>query len=331
MPTSMKDLAEIKYFYDSVINEFHHTVIGYEREIKLVLAGLLAKGHILLEGVPGIAKTTIAKALAKALNLTEEKSFQRIQCTPDLMPSDIVGTLIYNPKIKDFRPHFGPVFTNFLLIDEINRAVPRTQSALLQAMQEREVTIGDTTYFLKEPFFVVATQNPIEQEGTYPLPEAQLDRFVMKVKMGYPENLEDEINVLDLHERRVGEPVEEFKAILDDSLKICGMQLAVAEKVTVPPFIKRYTAEIVRYTRVREEVNWGSSPRAGIFLMKSAKAYAALSGRDIIKLEDMDNVAYAVLNHRIILKAEKIIEGVQPEDVIRNVLEISRKSVTKTV
>jgi len=327
----MKNLGDVKYFYDQIINEFHHTIIGYENEIRLILAGLLAKGHILLEGVPGIAKTTIAKALAKALNLREEKSFQRIQCTPDLMPADVVGTLIYDPKIKHFRPHFGPVFTNFLLVDEINRAVPRTQSALLQAMQEKEVTIGDTTHILKEPFFVIATQNPIEQEGTYPLPEAQLDRFIMKVKMGYPENLEDEIKVLDLHERRAGEPVEEFKTIIDDPLQMCDMQLVVAETVTVPQLIKRYIAEIVRYTRVREEVSWGSSPRAGIFLMKSSKAYAALSGRNVVQLEDMDNVAYAVLNHRIILKAEKVIEGVQPESVIRDVLEIARKTVTKTV
>lgn len=327
----MKDVSVISDFYEKLMNEFHHIIIGYEKEIRLTLAGLLAKGHILLEGVPGIAKTTIAKALAKALNLREEKGFQRIQCTPDLMPADVVGTLIYDPKTKQFRPYFGPVFTNFLLVDEINRAVPRTQSALLQAMQEREVTIGGTTHTLKEPFFVTATQNPIEQEGTYPLPEAQLDRFVMKVKIGYPETFEDEIEILDLHEMRLIEPVEEFQTIMGNPLEICDMQLIVAEKVAVPPLIKRYIADIIRYTRVREEVGWGSSPRAGIFLMKSAKAYAALSGRNIVQLEDVDSVAYAVLNHRIILKAEKVIEGVQPEGVIRDVLEISRKTVTKTV
>ena len=327
----MKDLVAINDFYDKIMNEFNHTIIGYEREIRLVLVGLLAKGHILIEGVPGIAKTTIAKALAKALNLREEKGFQRVQCTPDLMPADVVGTLIYDPKTKHFRPYFGPVFTNFLLVDEINRAVPRTQSALLQAMQEREVTIGGTTHMLNEPFFVIATQNPIEQEGTYPLPEAQLDRFIMKVKMGYPETFEDEINVLDLHEMKLTEPVEEFKTIMDNPLLICDMQLIIAEKVAVPPLIKRYIAEIIRYTRVREEVSWGSSPRAGIFLMKSAKGYAALSGRNIVQLKDVDNVAYDVLNHRIILKAEKVIEGVQTEDVIRDVLEIARKTVTKTV
>jgi len=327
----MKDLSVISDFYDKLMNEFHHTVIGYEKEIKLTLAGLLAKGHILLEGVPGIAKTTIAKALAKALNLREEDCFQRIQCTPDLMPTDIVGTLIYDPKTKHFRPHFGPVFTNFLLVDEINRAVPRTQSALLQAMQEKEVTIGGTTHPLKEPFIVIATQNPIEQEGTYPLPEAQLDRFIMKTKMGYPETFEDEIKVLDLHEMRLTEPVEDFESIINDPLQICDMQLIVAEKVAVPPLIKRYIAEIVRYTRIREEVSWGSSPRAGIFLMKSAKAYAALSSRNIVQLQDVDHVAYAVLNHRIILKPDKVIEGVQSEDVIRDVLEIARKTVAKTV
>jgi len=326
-----KGLEKVHIFCDNLMNEFSHTVIGYDREIRLVLVGLLSKGHILLEGVPGIAKTTIAKALARALNLKEEKGYQRIQCTPDLMPADVVGTLIYDPKTGEFRPHFGPVFTHFLLVDEINRAVPRTQSALLQAMQEREVTIGGVTHILQEPFFVIATQNPIEQEGTYPLPEAQLDRFIMKVKMGYPGTLEEEISILDLHETRVTEPVEEFGTMIDDPSRICNMQKLIAETVAVPPLIKRYIAEIIRYTRVREEVSWGSSPRAGIFLMKSAKGYAVLFGRDVVQLEDVDNVAYSVLNHRIILKAEKVIEGVQPEEVIEEVLTISKKTVKKAV
>lgn len=326
----MSDLSVVKVLYDKIIAEFEETVIGYENEIKLALAGLLARGHILLEGVPGIAKTTIAKGLAKALNLREEKAFHRVQCTPDLMPTDVVGTLIYDPKKQDFRPHFGPVFTNFLLVDEINRAVPRTQSALLQAMQEREVTIGGTTYALNEPFFVIATQNPIEQEGTYPLPEAQLDRFIMKIKMGYPQTLEEEIKVLDLHELRLSDPIEELKTIIDDPHQICEMQTVIAEKVTVPPLIKQYIADMVRYTRSREEVNWGASPRAGIFLMKTAKAYAACSGRNVVQIEDVENVACAVLNHRLILKAEMVIEGAQPEDVIRTVIGIVRKTVTKS-
>jgi len=328
--SSTNDLSVVKTLYDNLLAEFEQTVIGYETEIRLALAALLARGHILLEGVPGIAKTTIAKGLARALNLGAEKAFSRIQCTPDLMPTDVVGTLIYDPKKQDFRPHFGPVFTNFLLVDEINRAVPRTQSALLQAMQEREVTIGGTTYALNEPFFVMATQNPIEQEGTYPLPEAQLDRFIMKIKMGYPSTLEDEIKVLDLHELRLSDPVEGFKSVIDDPLQICKMQAMIAEKVTVPPLIKQYIADVIRYTRAREEVNWGASPRAGIFLMKTAKAYAACMDRDVVQIEDVENVAYAVLNHRLILKAEMVIEGAQPEDVIRTVLGIVRKSVTKS-
>jgi len=313
------------------MNEYSHTVIGYREQIKLILVGLFAKGHILLEGVPGIAKTTIAKALAKALNLGEEKGYQRIQCTPDLMPADLVGTLIYDPKAGEFRPHLGPVFAHFLLVDEINRAVPRTQSALLQAMQEREVTIGGQTHGLDEPFFVIATQNPIEQEGTYPLPEAQLDRFMMKVKMGYPETLEAEVKILDLHEKRITEPVEEFEPVMKESSQVCDWQKLIADSVVVPPLIKHYVAELIRYTRVREEVSWGSSPRAGIFLMKSAQTYAALSGRDSVQVEDIDAVAYAVLNHRIILKAEKTIEGIQTEEVIRAVLEIAKKTVKKSV
>jgi len=327
----MKSLKEVNNFSDNLMNEFSHTVIGYKEQIKLILVGLLVKGHILLEGVPGIAKTTVAKALAKAMNLREERGYQRIQCTPDLMPADLVGTLIYDPKTSEFRPYLGPVFAHFLLVDEINRAVPRTQSALLQAMQEREVTIGGETHGLDEPFFVIATQNPIEQEGTYPLPEAQLDRFIMKVKMGYPETLEEEVNILDLHEKRTVEPVEEFETIMKDPHQICDMQKHVAETVAVPPLIKHYIAEIIRYTRVREEVSWGSSPRAGIFLMKSAQGYAALSGRNIVQVEDVDAVAYAVLNHRIILKAEKVIEGVHTEEVIGAVLDIAKKTVRKSV
>ena len=326
----MTELLDVRTLYTEIIKEFNRTVIGYENEIRLVLAGLFARGHILLEGVPGIAKTTIAKGLAKALNLEEEKTFHRVQCTPDLMPTDVVGTLIYDPKKQDFRPHFGPVFANFLLVDEINRAVPRTQSALLQAMQEKEVTIGGTTYALNEPFFVIATQNPIEQEGTYPLPEAQLDRFVMKIKMGYPATLEDEIRVLDLHDLRSTDPIKEFRTVIDDPKKICEVQRTIAEKVTVPPLVKQYVADIVRYTRAREEVNWGASPRAGIFLMKTSKAYAACSGRNVVQIEDVESVAYAVLNHRIILKSEMVIEGVKPEDVITTVLEITRKTVTKS-
>jgi len=327
----MTSIKEVNDLSEKLMNEFSHTVIGYKEQIKLILAGLLVKGHILLEGVPGIAKTTIAKALAKALNLREEKGYQRVQCTPDLMPADLVGTLIYDPKTGEFRPHLGPVFAHFLLVDEINRAVPRTQSALLQAMQEREVTIGGETYKLEEPFFVVATQNPIEQEGTYPLPEAQLDRFIMKVKMGYPESLEEEMQILDLHETRTSEPVEELKTILKDPHQMCDMQKLIAEAVVVPPLIKHYIAEIIRYTRVREEVSWGSSPRAGIFLMKTAQGYAALSGKDVVQMEDVDAVAYHVLNHRIILEAEKVIEGLQTEEVVRAVLDIAKKTVKKPV
>ncbi len=328
---ALVDLQDVQDFHKKLMNEFSHTVIGYEKEIKLVLSCLLANGHTLLEGVPGIAKTTIARALGKALNLEEGKGYRRIQCTPDLMPSDLVGTLVYDVKTGEFRPHLGPVFTNLLLVDEINRAVPRTQSALLQAMQEREVTIGGVSHRLDEPFFVIATQNPIEQEGTYPLPEAQLDRFMMKVKMGYPSTFEDEMDILDLHEKKVSEPIEEFSSVIHDPKDICEMQKMTAEEITTPPIVKHYVVEIIRYTRARDEIAWGASPRAGIFMMKAAKRFTAISGRDTTQIEDVDEVAYAVLNHRIILKAEKVIEGVKPENVIKEVLRVAKKSVEKIV
>ncbi len=311
-----------------ILENMRKAIIGYDEEIKYILISLLANGHVLLEGVPGVAKTTMARSLTRLLGLDETeiveingvpyKGFSRIQFTPDLMPSDIIGSLIYNPKTLDFEPRLGPIFAYIVLADEINRATPRTQSAMLQAMQEREVTIGGKTYPLEDRarnkfFFVLATQNPIEQEGTYPLPEAQLDRFLMRIITRYPESLEEEKEILRLHSRRLGEPLEELEPVVEPEWVVKSQKI-VAEKIVVPEDMLDYTARLVRATRpeimepVSKYFELGLSPRAGIALMKAAKAHAAVRGADIVEPVDVNAVFYSVANHRVIPNMETIIE-----------------------
>ena len=327
-----------------ILENLSRVVIGYREETRLILEVFLSNGHVLLEGVPGIAKTTIARSLARLLGLGEEtrridgipfRGFSRIQFTPDLVPSDITGSLVYNPATRRFETHFGPVFAYLLLADEINRAVPRTQAALLQAMQERSVTIGGQTYRLEyrsmgKFFLVIATQNPVEQEGTFPLPEAQLDRFTARIVMGYPETLEDEKKILRLHEARTSEPLEDLEPVAEPGWLIKAQE-AVATRVEAPEDVLDYVAKLVRATRpeivdfMSEYFELGASPRAGITLVRMAKAHAALEGRAAITVSDVDAVAFHVLNHRLIPRLEKIVEeGGGPRariNVIRKGLE----------
>jgi MoxR-like ATPase len=299
--------------------ELSKAIVGQEEMISRLLVGLLTHGHILLEGVPGLAKTTAIKSMAQAL-ATE---FRRIQFTPDLLPADLVGTMIYVPSEGSFRTRKGPIFANFILADEINRAPSKVQSALLESMQERQVTIGDHTYPLQGLFLVMATQNPIEQEGTYPLPEAQVDRFMLKVKITYPA-LHEERKVLDMALDGTARPVQPVLQADD----ICTMQ-DVVKMIYVDDQVKNYILNVVRATRdpaafgMKELVplvEYGGSPRASIYLGSGARAMALLQGRGYVTPQDVKDIAYDVLRHRIILTYEAEAEQTTSEDVIRIIL-----------
>jgi len=305
------ELEYVKNVTNRIIEEVSKIIVGKVREIKMILASLYVGGHVLLEGVPGVAKTTLAKTLAAALQL----EFKRIQFTPDLLPSDIIGTMVYNPKTGEFTVRLGPIFANIILADEINRASPKTQAALLEAMQERQVTIEGVTYKLPDPFLVLATQNPIELEGTYPLPEAQLDRFFMRIFIGYPskpETIEILKRLKSIYEFKV-KPVASGKDIL--------MIRDLIWRVHVDESILNYIADIVEETRRHSAVRLGGSPRAAIALLMAARAMAIMDGRDYVIPDDVKEVAEPVLNHRIILTTEAVFEGIKPIDVIKEILE----------
>jgi len=325
------EIQEISEKTAELLDSLGSVVLGLDEELKILLATLLANGHVLLEGVPGVAKTTIARGLSYLMGLGEDvvmsidgvgfKGWSRIQFTPDLLPSDITGSLIFNPMTREFEPRFGPIFTYVLLADEINRAIPRTQSALLQAMQERSVTIGGKTYPLEDRsrskfFFVIATQNPVEQEGTYPLPEAQLDRFATRILIGYPKGLEVEKHVYRLHLSRITEPVEDLNPIVEPSW-VVEAQETIAEKVNVSEEILEIVVRFISCTRPQvlesaaKYFELGASPRAGITLLRVAKAYAAIRGSDEVEKGDIEAVAFPVLNHRLLPSLEKIAEAVE--------------------
>ncbi|HDD31473.1 MAG TPA: MoxR family ATPase, partial [Thermococcus litoralis] len=289
-------------------------IVGKREVLKLILATILADGHILIEDLPGLAKTLMAKSFASALGV----KFKRVQFTPDLLPSDILGVSVFNQKTLEFEFKKGPVFTNILLADEVNRAPPKTQSALLEAMQERQVTIEGKTYQLEKPFVVIATQNPIEQEGTYPLPEAQLDRFLVRLRVGYPTKGEE----LEILKRRIERKKEEVEINqITSAGEVVEMQRAI-EDVYVSDAVLEYITEIVRATREnKKEIEVGASPRGSLALLKLSRAYAALEGRDYVIPDDVKKVAVPALSHRLILKRELWYTRVSQENVMERMLE----------
>ncbi len=295
--------------YQIMIEEASKVIVGKEEELKIILATMIANGHVLLEGVPGVAKTTIAKAIASSANL----EFRRIQFTPDLLPSDITGTMVLDKGEFKFRP--GPIFANVVLVDEINRASPKTQAALLEAMQERQVTVWGNTYKLPEPFIVIATMNPVELEGVYPLSEAQVDRFMSKVVIGYP-NREETVEILNRLKKIEEWPINPV-ASKEDILRAMND----IWKIYVDRNIKYYIADIVDATRRYGEVKLGASPRGAIALMQLSRAIALIEGRDNVEPDDVKKVAKAALSHRIILKPEAKMEGLTSEQIIDSVLE----------
>ncbi|MED3553852.1 MoxR family ATPase [Cytobacillus praedii] len=296
---------------DKILKNIEKVMIGKRNVAELSVIALLAEGHVLLEDVPGVGKTMMVRALAKSVGA----NFRRIQFTPDLLPSDVTGVSIFNPKEMEFEFRPGPIMGNIILADEINRTSPKTQSALLEGMEESSVTIDGVTHRLGKPFFVMATQNPIEYEGTYPLPEAQLDRFLLKMKMGYPD-MADEIEVLNRAQKV--RPIEELEPVIDLE-ELIELQTQIKE-VHVDDTIKRYIVELASRTRTHASVYLGVSPRGSIALMKAAQSYAFMYGRDYVLPDDIQYLAPSVFAHRIILKSEAKFEGIRAEEIVDRVL-----------
>lgn len=309
------DLQELQNTILKIRTEIGKVIVGQDRMIDLLLTALLADGHVLIEGVPGVAKTLTAKLLARVLTV----DFSRIQFTPDLMPSDVLGTSVFNMKSSAFEFRPGPIFSNLILIDEINRAPAKTQAALFEVMEERQVTVDGVTHAMKNPYLVVATQNPIEHEGTYRLPEAQLDRFLFKIVVNYP-NPQEEVAILQRHHaRRNAQPAEEVLPILTaETLKTIRL---VAQAVHVETQLMEYMAQIVHETRNNPMLFLGASPRASVALLNASKAYAAWQGRDFVTPEDIKTIALPVLRHRISLNPEKEMEGITTDDAVKQIIE----------
>jgi MoxR-like ATPase len=309
----MLSVGEIGTRGDRIIEEVERAVVGKPEALELVLLGFLADGHVLIEDFPGLGKTLIARSFAQVFAM----DFGRVQFTPDLMPSDVTGSSVFNQRTGDFEFRPGPIFTNLLLGDEINRAPPKTQAALLEAMQERQVTIEGQTNQLERPFLVIATQNPIEYEGTYPLPEAQLDRFILRIGVGYPSR-DDEWALL---ERRLERGADEVSLdAVTDRTGLLEMQASI-EQVHVSEPIGSYIVDIVSSTRTSQRVQVGASPRGSLAILKLSRAKAALDGRDFVTPEDVKAVAVPALSHRLILRPELWVQRVRPEDVVRESLE----------
>jgi MoxR-like ATPase len=310
-----QDLIWVADKVNQVRDELARFIIGQHETVELLIAGIFANGHVLLEGVPGVAKTLASKVLSKTLNV----DFSRIQFTPDLMPSDVIGTSVFNMKDSSFSFKKGPVFSNIVLIDEINRAPAKTQAALFEVMEERQITYDGNVYPMGFPFLVVATQNPVEQEGTYNLPEAQLDRFLFKIKIGYP-NLEQEEDILRRYKKTVGSPnIAEVKHVFT-STELNKIH-SVMEEIIVEEQLIKYIAAITHKTRGHGKLFLGGSPRASLSMLRAAKAIAVIRGRDFVTPEDIRFVTIPVLNHRLILTPEAEMEGFTSEEIIKEIVE----------
>lgn len=309
------ELEELNSAVNSIKEQFGKIIVGQENVIDLLIAAVVADGHVLIEGVPGVAKTLIAKILAKTIS----SGFSRIQFTPDLMPSDIIGTSVFNMKTSEFEFSRGPIFSNIILIDEINRAPAKTQSALFEVMEERQISIDGKTYKMEEPFIVFATQNPIEHEGTYRLPEAELDRFIFKAEISYP-SLEEEVDILlGLHNRQKVNDLSMIEPVITRE-RLAAMRRCV-RGIHIDKNIARYAAQIVVSTRDNKDIFLGGSPRASLSIIAGAKAFAAMKGREFVTPDDIKEVVYPALRHRIQLTAEKEMEGMTHHEVLKSVID----------
>lgn len=309
------DLQELQQAIDTLKAEIGKVIVGQDKMVELLLTAVLADGHVLIEGVPGVAKTLTAKLLAKSISV----GFSRIQFTPDLMPSDVVGTSVFNPEKASFQFKRGPIFSNIVLIDEINRAPAKTQAALFEVMEEKQVTVDGQTYFMEPPFLVMATQNPIEQEGTYHLPEAQLDRFLFKINVTYPTQ-EEELKILSNHH---GLPVNSQVSLVTPVLtasQVTRLRDQVKD-IHVEEKLLSYITAIVVTTRTNKSIYLGASPRASIGILNAVKSLAAIRGRDFVTPDDIKFIAPSVLRHRIVLTPEKEMEGTSTDTVIEEILE----------
>lgn len=312
---SRVDLSALRNAVNQIKTELGKVIIGQHDMVELLIVSILSNGHALIEGVPGVAKTVTAKLLAKTMDV----DFSRIQFTPDLMPSDILGTSIFNVKTSEFEFKKGPLFSNIILIDEINRAPAKTQAALFEAMAERQITIDGQEFDMTPPFLVFATQNPVEQEGTYRLPEAQLDRFLFKINVDYP-SLEEEVEILERKHEQKGAIEEDLIGAVLTAKQIAEYQSKIKE-IVIEKNLITYIASIVNNTRTNANLYLGASPRASIALMEASKALAAIQGRDFITPEDIKKVAAPVLAHRIILTPEREMEGLTAHEVVRQIVE----------